>query len=557
MLTLGAHLPLLRRQQPALPKHVVVARQGEEAAPVDPRAQVGGDGHVGRGGDDALGQRTVGTRDLVEHAAEARLRRHLPLDLDLGERVGRHARRVQPPRALGDERHIGEELLDLGCRQLEAGELVPFLALVDALARAQLAHLRLGHEAGVVVFMALERQAVALDGVGDEADRLVGRHRLEGLQDRLQVVAAEVGHEAGQRRIVVPAHDVERIGVDGEVVLQLAAPGLAALEHQRRVEHVGAVVDPLLEALAAGLGEGTLQELAVFQQHYFPAEVLEQARHLHEQAIGDHRVEALAVVVDDPPAVLEPVLPVFEQCLVHVAFVDLGIAHDADHAALGPIRAPALGVHVVLHQAGKAGLGDPEAHRSRGEIDVSRILGARGIGLSTAEGAEILQLVEALVAEQVLDGMEHRAGMRLDGHAVLRPKDVEIERGHQRHERGRGGLVPTHLQPVAAIDLVVGMVDHVARQPEHLALELAQHVERRGRLPRQHARTFHCQPRGVGRVAIKEKASGSHGSCGQRYRPASSRTRTRNMRQGTASCSCSQSRRKPAPITPPMVSPRG
>ena len=142
---------------------------------------------------------------------------------------------------------------------------------------------------------------------------------------------------------------------------------------------------------------------------------------------------------------------------------------------LGQFGAPALGVHVVLHQAGKARLGDAEADRAGREVDVGLVLGARGIGLRAAEGAEVLQLVERLVAEQVLDGVEHRARVRLDRHAVLRPQDVEIERRHQRDERGGGGLVPAHLQPVAAVHLVVGVMDHVGRQPEHLALELAQH----------------------------------------------------------------------------------
>ena len=216
---------------------------------------------------------------------------------------------------------------------------------------------------------------------------------------------------------------------------------------------------------------------------------------------------------------------------------------------LGQSRAPALGVHVVLHQAGKAGLGDAEADRAGGEIDVGLVLGARGVGLGAAEGAEILQLVEALVAEQVLDGMEHRAGVRLDGHPVLGPQDMEIERGHQRDERGRGGLVPAHLQAVAAIDLVVGVVDHVARQPEHLALELAQHVERRGRLPRQHARTFHQAPRGSDVSPSGRRPAAATAAAASDSRPASSRTSKRNMRQGTPSCSCSQSRRRPAPIT--------
>ena len=354
-----AHLPLLRREQPALLEHVLVARHGEEAAPVDPGPEVGRDRDIRRGRDDAVGQRPARARDLVEHAAETGLRRHLALGLDLGKGVDGHALGFPPPFALGDERHSRQKILDLRGPHVEPRELVPFLTLVDAFATAQIAHLRLGHQPRVIVLVALEGEAVALDGVGDEAYGLIGRRVVEGLQDGLQVMPAEVGHELGERGVIVPAHDRQGIGMDGELFFQLPPPGRPALEHQRRVEHVGAVVDPLLETLAAGLGEGPLQQLAVLDEHYLPAEVLEQRRHLHEQAVRDHGIEALAVVVDDPPAVLEAVLPVFEQRLVHVAFVDLGIAHDADHAALAPIRAPALGVHVVLHQAGKARLGYP------------------------------------------------------------------------------------------------------------------------------------------------------------------------------------------------------
>ena len=255
--------------------------------------------------------------------------------------------------------------------KLEAGEPVPFLPLIDALAGAQLVHLRLGHQAGMVVLVALEGQAVALDGVGDEALGLVGRRALEGLQDRLQVVAAEVGHEAGERGIVVPAHDGERIGMDGEVVLELPPPGRAALEHQRRVEHVGAVVDPLLEALAAGLGEGALQQLAVLEKHDLPAEVLEQARHLHEQAVGNDRVRGSGGCSRSIHQQFSR--PCFQYSSSASCTLPSSISASpmiADHAALGPVGAPALGVHIVLHQAGKAGLGDAEADGARGEIDV-------------------------------------------------------------------------------------------------------------------------------------------------------------------------------------------
>ncbi len=204
--------------------------------------------------------------------------------------------------------------------------------------------------------------------------------------------------------------------------------------------------------------------------------------------------EALAVVVDHPPAVFEAVLPVFQERLVHVALVDLGIAHERHHAPLGPTRAPALGVHVVLHQAGEARGGDAETHRARGEVHVIGVLRARGIGLGAAEGAEALELVQRLVAEQVLDGVEHRARVRLDRHAVLGPQDVEVERRHQRDERGRGCLVSADLEAVAAVHLVVGVVDHVGGEPQHLALELAQDVQGGG-VPRDHARAFHqCGP---------------------------------------------------------------
>lgn len=39
--------------------------------------------------------------------------------------------------------------------------------------------------------------------------------------------------------------------------------------------------------------------------------------------------------------------------------------------------------------------------------------------------------------------------------------------------------MPANLQPVAAVYLVIGMVDHVGREPQDFALKLAQHRERR------------------------------------------------------------------------------
>ena len=80
---------------------------------------------------------------------------------------------------------------------------------------------------------------------------------------------------------------------------------------------------------------------------------------------------------------------------------------------------PAVRADVVLDEAGEERLRDAEADRAGREVDVVAVLGARGIGLRALEAAEILELVPRLVAEEILDGVEDRARMRLDGDPVL------------------------------------------------------------------------------------------------------------------------------------------
>jgi hypothetical protein len=119
-------------------------------------------------------------------------------------------------------------------------------------------------------------------------------------------------------------------------------------------------------------------------------------------------VERLAVIVDDPPAIADVVLVGLDQALVDIALVELGIAHQRDHAP-GFVRLHhAVGEQIVLDEAGKGGDRDPEADRAGGEIDRDRVLGAARIGLHALEAAEILELLAALGAEQIMDGVEHR-----------------------------------------------------------------------------------------------------------------------------------------------------
>ena len=83
---------------------------------------------------------------------------------------------------------------------VQALEQVPLVARADAHRRAEHLHLLLCHQPGMVVLVAGERQAHALDRVGDEAGRLVavGLGGAQRLDHRLDVVAAEIGHQRAQ-----------------------------------------------------------------------------------------------------------------------------------------------------------------------------------------------------------------------------------------------------------------------------------------------------------------------------------------------------------------------
>jgi hypothetical protein len=142
-------------------------------------------------------------------------------------------------------------------------------------------------------------------------------------------VAAEIGHQPRELVVGAALDRARDLALVAEVVEQALAPGGPALEGERRVELVWAGLDPLLQALAAGLGESGLLQLAVAQHHHIPAEVAEDRLEAGIEALADHRIEALAVVVDDPPGVAKPVLPAFQQGLEDVALVHLGVATSA------------------------------------------------------------------------------------------------------------------------------------------------------------------------------------------------------------------------------------
>ena len=248
-------------------------------------------------------------------------------------------------------------------------------------------------------------KAVALGGVADQAGRPVVVDAVEGVQQHVDVVAREVGHQRVQGRIVAALHQDPRVVVAGEILHQPLAPPRAALEGERGIERVRAVVDPGPERRPAGLGEGGLLQPAVFQRQHPPADRAEQLVDAPEQPVRDHRIEALAVVVDHPPEVPHVVLPALQQGLEHVALVELGIAHQRDHPPGIAADQPLAGEIVPGERGGRRSAPRP-ADRAGREVDVVVVLCARGVGLGAAEAAEALEPLAALMAEQVLDGVE-------------------------------------------------------------------------------------------------------------------------------------------------------
>src|SRR5207342_57221 len=97
-----------------------------------------------------------------------------------------------------------------------------------------------------------------------------------------------------------------------DLVHEPLAPGGAAAKYQCRVELVGTTIDPGAQLVAARLGKCLLQQRAVFEDDDLPAERGKQRLVARPQALADHRVEALAVVIDDPPAIAQALLPAFE-----------------------------------------------------------------------------------------------------------------------------------------------------------------------------------------------------------------------------------------------------
>ena len=134
------------------------------------------------------------------------------------------------------------------------------------------------------------------------------------------------------------------------------------------------------------MGKGGLQPAAVLDGDDVPAHVAEQALDAAEQPVGHDGIEALAVVIDDPPEIADVVLPALQQRLVDVALVELRVAGDRDVAARREDRCgQPVQAHIVRHQRGETGHRHAEPDRAGGEIHLRPVLHPRRIGLHAAQ----------------------------------------------------------------------------------------------------------------------------------------------------------------------------
>ena len=247
--------------------------------------------------------------------------------------------------------------------QPHSGQRLPLRTIRNTLRLLERSHLCNAHQAGVIVFVAGKRQPPAFDCVGNEAMRLVAVHRAKAFQNCRQIVPGKIRHERMQRCVIMRSQQCRNAGHSAKVLLQMFAPAGTALVHQRGVERVGAVVNPLAQRRAALLLKRCLQLLAVLQHSYLPARAAKNIIHPAKQAVRHHGIQTLAVVINHPPQVAHIVLPALQHRLKHIALVKLSVAQQRHHAAgRRASRHQLLKPQVVLRQRCKCGQADGQSH---------------------------------------------------------------------------------------------------------------------------------------------------------------------------------------------------
>ena len=425
---------------------------------------------VGGDGDDRLALGAA--RERAEDAAERLLGGHCAL-VRLVERA-RHggcgrARRRRP------ERRQPANVRRLVAGGIESG---PFLARRDAERLAQPGDLRRARDHRVVERIGRGRQSPPLDRVGQDHRRpaALALGLVERLEDRGEIVAADIGHERGQRGVREAGESAIEVGVERAVRRgdERLAHGARRQPQQPLVLAARHRLEPAAQPLTARAPERGLEPAAPPQLAHAPAVGAEELGELARAPIGDHAIEALPVHVHDPEHVAEPCERLLAQRLPDVAFVELGVT-DHDHEALGRARRPVID-EVACRESAERRHDRAESHRAGREVDDVRVLAPARVRLQAAKFAQRRETRALEPPAQELDGVEGRRRVRLRGDHVAGPERLEVEGGEETHHRGGGCLVATDLGAVHA-RARVGLVHHPRGEPEHAALDALEDLE--------------------------------------------------------------------------------
>jgi hypothetical protein len=105
-------------------------------------------------------------------------------------------------------------------------------------------------------------------------------------------------------------------------------------------------------------------------------------------------------------------------CFPDVALIKLGVTDEGDKAVRGDSAEALPGV--ASGERGEDGGNRTQADRASGKVDRVRILGARWVGLETAEFPQRAQVGAIETTKQILRGVKDRGRVGLDGDAVAR-----------------------------------------------------------------------------------------------------------------------------------------
>ena len=298
----------------------------------------------------------------------------------------------------------------------------------------------------------------------------------ERIENRREIVAADVGDERGQR---VVGHVGQRTVERG--IVRAVGRRHERLAHGARRQAQQALIfaarhhlESLLQPIAAGPSECGLEPSAPAQFTHAPTVGAEEVAELTRAAVGHDAIQALAVHVDDPQNVTETGERLLGERFPHVALVQLRVANHHDEA-LGRARSTVVD-QIARGQRAERRHDRAQTHRPRRQIDDLGILSAARIRLQTAELSQRRQPRTIESAAQELDRVERRRRVRFRGDDVARPQRLEVERGEETDDGGGRGLVTPHFDSVGAGPRV-RVVHHPRGQPQHAALDGLEDLE--------------------------------------------------------------------------------